>query len=81
MRIRKLDHFVLTVRDIEKTISFYTSVMEMTKEEFLGWCKENFPGYKRPRRVEFGDIPRGATRKILKPELRKRYTKESNLEP
>ncbi len=46
---------------------------EMTKEDFLGWCKENIPGYKRPRQVAFDDIPRGATRKILKPELRKRY--------
>ncbi len=34
MKIRKLDHFVLTVRDIEKTVSFYTSVMGMKKELF-----------------------------------------------
>jgi hypothetical protein len=34
MKISKLDHFVLTVRDIEKTISFYTSVMGMEKEAF-----------------------------------------------
>ena len=34
MKIRKLDHFVLTVRDIEKTVSFYTSVMGMEKETF-----------------------------------------------
>ena len=34
MKIRKLDHFVLTVRDIEETISFYTSVMGMEKEVF-----------------------------------------------
>jgi fatty-acyl-CoA synthase len=47
---------------------------EMTKEEVLSWCKESFPGYKRPRQVEFGDVPRGATRKILKPELRERYS-------
>ncbi|UCH23381.1 MAG: AMP-binding protein [Deltaproteobacteria bacterium] len=46
---------------------------EMTKAEFLSWTKDRLPGYKRPRQVEFGDIPRGATRKILKPVLRKRY--------
>jgi acyl-CoA synthetase (AMP-forming)/AMP-acid ligase II len=46
---------------------------EMTKAEFFSWSKDHLPGYKRPRQVEFGDIPRGATRKILKPELRKRY--------
>lgn len=34
MKISKLDHFVLTVRDIENTISFYTSVMGMKKEVF-----------------------------------------------
>ena len=34
MKISKLDHFVLTVRDIEKTVSFYTSVMGMKKEVF-----------------------------------------------
>lgn len=47
---------------------------EMTKEELLSWCKDNFPNYKRPRQVEFGDIPRSATKKILKPELRLRYS-------
>ncbi len=34
MEISKLDHLVLTVRDIEKTVSFYTSVMGMKKEIF-----------------------------------------------
>lgn len=34
MKISKLDHFVLTVRDIEKTVSFYTSVMGMEQETF-----------------------------------------------
>ena len=34
MKIKKLDHFVLTVRDIEKTISFYTKILGMEKEEF-----------------------------------------------
>ena len=34
MEISNLDHLVLTVRDVEKTISFYTSVMGMKKEVF-----------------------------------------------
>lgn len=34
MEISKLDHLVLTVRDIEKTTSFYMSVMGMKKEVF-----------------------------------------------
>jgi len=32
MEISKLDHLVLTVQDIEKTTSFYVSVMGMKKE-------------------------------------------------
>ncbi len=51
---------------------------EMTKEELFEWCKKRFPSYKCPRRIEFGDIPKSPTNKILKHELRKRYSgKES----
>jgi len=34
MEISNLDHLVLTVKDIEKTISFYESVLGMKKEAF-----------------------------------------------
>lgn len=34
MEISKLDHLVLTVRNIEKTTSFYVSVMGMKKKVF-----------------------------------------------
>ena len=34
MEISKLDHLVLTVKDIEKTVSFYVSVLGMKKEVF-----------------------------------------------
>jgi catechol 2,3-dioxygenase-like lactoylglutathione lyase family enzyme len=34
MKISRLDHLVLTVTDIEKTTSFYGSVMGMKKEVF-----------------------------------------------
>jgi len=34
MEISNLDHLVLTVKDIEKTVSFYESVLGMKKEEF-----------------------------------------------
>jgi acyl-CoA synthetase (AMP-forming)/AMP-acid ligase II len=46
---------------------------EMTGEELLEWCRGKFPAYKRPRRIEFGDLPKSPTNKILKPELRARY--------
>jgi acyl-CoA synthetase (AMP-forming)/AMP-acid ligase II len=51
---------------------------EMNQEELLEWCRDKFPSYKRPRRVEFGDLPKSPTNKILKPALRLRYSgKES----
>jgi acyl-CoA synthetase (AMP-forming)/AMP-acid ligase II len=51
---------------------------KMTGEEFLEWCRDRFPTYKRPRRVEFGELPKSPTNKILKPALRLRYSgKES----
>ncbi len=34
MEISKFDHLVLTVKDVEKTTSFYVSVMGMQKEVF-----------------------------------------------
>ena len=34
MEISKLDHLVLTVKEVEKTTSFYVSVMGMQKEVF-----------------------------------------------
>jgi catechol 2,3-dioxygenase-like lactoylglutathione lyase family enzyme len=34
MQIIKLDHLVLTVKDLEKTTSFYATVMGMKKEVF-----------------------------------------------
>ena len=33
-RIERVDHFVLTVRDIEKTCEFYSRVLGMTVHEF-----------------------------------------------
>jgi len=34
MKIKNIDHFVLTVRNIERTISFYTKILGMQKEVF-----------------------------------------------
>ncbi|MBS0650640.1 MAG: VOC family protein [Verrucomicrobia bacterium] len=34
IRIDHLDHLVLTVADLEKTVQFYTSILGMTLEEF-----------------------------------------------
>ncbi len=47
---------------------------EMNQDELLEWCRDKFPSYKRPRRVEFGDLPKNPTNKIMKPALRLRYS-------
>jgi len=51
---------------------------EMSREELFEWCKGQFPSFKCPRRIEFSDIPKSPTNKILKNELRLKYAgKES----
>jgi long-chain acyl-CoA synthetase len=43
----------------------------LTREEFTAYCKQRMAAYKYPRRIEFRDtLPKGATGKILKRELR-----------
>lgn len=54
MKIKCLDHLVLTVVNIEKTVDFYTRVLGMQKEVFAGgscgthvWPAENQPASVR----------------------------------
>jgi acyl-CoA synthetase (AMP-forming)/AMP-acid ligase II len=46
----------------------------LTEEEIRAYCDENLPRYKRPRRIIFDKVPRSLTGKILKPELRRKYS-------
>ncbi len=49
---------------------------ELTKEEFVEWCKTQFASYKYPRFVEFREeLPVGATGKILKRALKEEISK------
>ena len=55
MKVKRLDHIVLTVADIEATVNFYVSVLGMVKEEFgsgrislkFGEQKINLHQYKK----------------------------------
>ena len=50
---------------------------ELTEEEFINWCKEQFAANKYPRQVEFRDeLPLGATGKIQKLALKEEIGKE-----
>jgi long-chain acyl-CoA synthetase len=46
----------------------------LTEEEIRVYCDQNLPRYKRPRRIIFDNVSRSLTGKILKPELRKKYS-------
>ena len=41
-----------------------------TAEELIAWCRERLAHFKCPKHVEFGPLPRTATGKIRKNELR-----------
>ncbi|MFI7482071.1 AMP-binding protein [Kocuria sp. M1R5S2] len=48
-----------------------TAGSSVTAEDLRGWCRERLAAYKVPAEVEFlEDLPRNATGKILKKELR-----------
>ncbi len=46
--------------------------MDCTEDEINEYCLQ-LPRYKRPKQIIFAEVPRNATGKIMKPELRKRY--------
>jgi len=49
-----------------------------TAEELIALCKKNLAGYKSPKSVEFMDsLPKNASGKILKRELREKYLNSS----
>ena len=45
--------------------------VEVTEDDLITWCKDQFAAYKYPRHIEFRtELPTSATGKILKRELR-----------
>ena len=44
----------------------------ITEEELLDFCKKNLAGFKRPKQIVFCEIPKTATGKLQKFELRKK---------
>ena len=45
---------------------------EASEDEIISFCKENMAGFKRPKYVIFGELPKTSTGKIQKFELRKK---------
>ena len=44
---------------------------EVTEQDIIAHCKQHLAGYKVPRAVVFGELPKTSTGKIQKFELRK----------
>ena len=57
-----------------ETVKAYVSLKPdaaVTEEELIAFCKEQMAAYKYPRSIEFlDDVPKTATGKILRRELR-----------
>jgi acyl-CoA synthetase (AMP-forming)/AMP-acid ligase II len=49
----------------------------ITEEEVVAHCRQSLAGYKIPRRIQLVDeLPRNPTGKVLKKELRQRFSQE-----
>jgi acyl-CoA synthetase (AMP-forming)/AMP-acid ligase II len=49
--------------------------LEPTEAEVIAWAREHMANFKVPRHVRFADqLPRNASQKVLKDELRARFT-------
>jgi fatty-acyl-CoA synthase len=46
--------------------------MEVTPEDIVAHCKRSLAGFKVPRAIVFGELPKTSTGKIQKFELRKK---------
>ena len=57
-----------------KAIVVLREGQEISEADLIGFCREQLASYKRPRSVDFvADLPRNASGKVLKKELREKY--------
>ena len=57
-------------RNPVRFVELINSGKNVTEEEIINYCKENMAGFKRPKNVVFGELPKTSTGKIQKFELR-----------
>ena len=53
-------------------VALRDGVAPPTARELIGWCKENMAGFKQPRHIVFGELPKTVTGKVQKYVLRER---------
>ena len=59
----------------EVPVAFVTlkAGQELTEEELIAFCRERLAGYKCPKAIFFGELPKTSTGKIQKFKLRERF--------
>ena len=53
-------------------VTLISDAAEVSTDEIINWCKENMAGFKVPRTIVFGPLPKTSTGKIQKFVLRER---------
>ena len=56
----------------EERITNELAEKKATEEEIIKFCKETLAGFKVPKKIVFGELPKTSTGKIKKFELRKK---------
>ena len=59
--------------DLELGRVFPSDSIEVTAEEIIKWCRASLAGFKCPKNVVFGDLPKTATGKVQKNVLREQF--------
>ena len=64
--------------EVPRAIVQITPGEKVTLEDVISYCQDRIAKYKMPKRVDFMDeLPRSATGKVLKKELRKQFYEDS----
>jgi len=69
---------IFVSHDREFVSSLATRIIELTpekkatEEEIIKFCRETLAGFKIPKKIVFGELPKTSTGKIKKFELRKK---------
>jgi fatty-acyl-CoA synthase len=58
--------------EVPKAFVTLKNGMQAAESEIIAFCRERLPGYKTPKSVEFGELPKTSTGKIQKFVLRER---------
>jgi acyl-CoA synthetase (AMP-forming)/AMP-acid ligase II len=65
--------------EVKAVVALRAGSQAITSAELIAWARENLAGYKLPKSVDFiPELPRGATGKILRRELRAPYWEGSD---